>query len=86
MGGEVSVAHAVLSVSIGLALGDLLSGLLSQWLGSRKKALGAFMLFTLALCVVYLGVPGLPLNIFYALCFFLGIGAGYWAVFVTVAS
>lgn len=85
-GGEISVGHAVLAVSIGLALGDLASGILSQLLESRKKALMIFILFTMVLAMIYLGIPGLSSNIFYALCFLMGIGAGYWAVFVTVAS
>ena len=36
--------------------------------------------------VVYCTARGLSLEAFYGLCFFLGFGLGYWAVFVTIAS
>jgi MFS family permease len=36
--------------------------------------------------VVYLNAYNLPANLFYALCFVMGISIGYWAVFVTIAS
>jgi MFS family permease len=82
----VSVAKAGLAVAIGLAIGDLASGLLSQWLKSRKRALGAFLAGLAALTTTFLGVHGLSTPIFYTICFGLGIFAGYWAVFVTVAA
>jgi MFS transporter, putative metabolite:H+ symporter len=82
----VTVGKAVLVVAIGLTLGDLASGLLSQWLKSRKLAVGAFLSGMAALATVYLTVHGLSPTSFYALCFCLGICAGYWAVFVTIAA
>lgn len=86
MAEPVSAGRAILCVSIGLALGDLSSGLLSQFIKSRKKTVGLFMTGMAALALVYLLVPGLGTKAFYGLCFALGICAGYWAVFVTVAS
>jgi len=35
---------------------------------------------------VYFAAAHLSLDVFYAVCFLLGISAGYWAVFVTIAS
>jgi hypothetical protein len=40
----------------------------------------------MALSVVYLYSGSLSASMFYLLCFFLGIGTGYWALFVTNAS
>ncbi len=82
----VTVAKAVLAVAIGLALGDLASGLLSQYLKSRKKAVGIFLTGAFAFVCAYLLIPGLSLTAFYGLCFAMGLCAGYWAVLVTVAS
>jgi MFS family permease len=82
----ITVARAVLAVAIGLAIGDLASGLLSQYLKSRKKAVGVFLLGALGFVCAYLTIPGMSVTTFYALCFAMGVCAGYWAVLVTVAS
>ena len=71
---------------MGLAAGDLASGLLSQLIKSRRKAVFVFLLITLGAVFVYLRVPGLSLDQFYMLCLALGFGSGYWAVFVTIGA
>jgi len=81
-----SAARAVLFAYLGLTAGDLASGLISQWLGSRKRALGIFLGLTTTFILVYFAPFAKPLGSFYALCFALGVSIGYWAVFVTVAS
>jgi putative MFS transporter len=78
--------RAVMFCYIGLALGDFASGFLSQILESRKRALTAFLLLTTLFVGAYFLVAGRSLFTFYALCACLGFSAGYWAVFVTVAS
>lgn len=82
----VTAADALIYGSIGLAVGDLASGLLSQWVRSRKKAIGAFLLTALALMIVYTHSYGASDTFIYMLCFFLGTCAGYWAVLVTTAA
>jgi putative MFS transporter len=82
----VTVGRAVLAVAIGLALGDLASGLLSQYLKSRKMAVGSFLVGALAFVSAYLFLPGKSLLMFYAICLAMGFFAGYWAVLVTIAS
>lgn len=84
--GEVTAGKAVMYAYIGLAVGDLASGLASQALRSRRKVVFFFLLSTLAMVGVYLKAPGLDSGLFYAICLALGAGAGYWAVFVTIAS
>jgi putative MFS transporter len=79
-------SRAVMFCYAGLAVGDLGSGLLSQWLGSRKKILGAFLALTVVALVLYFELGGVSRAFFYACCAFLGIATGYWAIFVTVAS
>jgi hypothetical protein len=78
--------NAILAAYCGLALGDLGSGLISQWLRSRKQVLAGFILATAALMVAYFTVGPTSLTAFYAVVFGLGLGTGYWAMFVTVAS
>lgn len=72
---------------MGLVLGDICSGTLSQYLKSRKKALFMFLTMTAAFIALYFVLlPYINLYGFYAVCFLLGFSCGYWAVFVTVAA
>jgi MFS family permease len=70
----------------GCTIGGLGSGLLSQYLRSRKKALGAFLALTAFSLVLYFTVGGTSLDVFYAICLLGGAASGYWAVFVTTAA
>jgi hypothetical protein len=71
---------------VGLASGDLLSGVLSQALHSRKKAITLMMSFTLIGALIYLFGGIQSSGIFYAFCAAMGFGIGYWAMFVTVGA
>lgn len=82
----VTAADALIYGSIGLAVGDLASGLMSQWLRSRKKAIGLFLTIALAIMIVYTRSYGASDTFIYLLCFLLGTCAGYWAVLVTTAA
>ena len=84
--GAVSAASAVQWTYLGLVLGDLASGGLSQWLGSRRRVVLGFLLFTTALVAVFLTRTGGTATQLYALCAAMGFGIGYWAVFVTIAA
>lgn len=84
--GEVKVGYAIMYAYLGLSVGDLISGLLSQLLKSRKKVVVAYLLFTIVLVFVFLFAKGLPANSYYFLCFLMGCATGYWALFVTIAS
>ncbi len=84
--GEVQASIAVAVNYAGIAFGDFLSGSLSQILKSRKKSIMIFMLFLIVMLGIYYFVRGLSLLQFYILAFILGIGAGYWVVFITTAA
>ena len=92
LGGEVGVsprpnaARAVLFAYLGLIAGDLASGLLSQWMRSRRRALATFLALTTVFILIYFAPVPKSLPVFYGICFALGFSIGYWAVFVTVAS
>jgi len=78
---------AVMFAYLGLSVGDLFSGLLSQWLRSRKKVVYLYLSFSMLLVLYYVFVAkGISLNNYYLLCFLLGFASGYWAIFVTIAS
>lgn len=82
----IIAGKAVMWEYIGLVIGDISSGILSQYFRSRKKVVGMYILTTAVLVTVYLFVPFQSSVIFYGLCVLLGIGAGYWALFVTIAA
>jgi putative MFS transporter len=83
---EINAGRAVMYSYIGLALGDLSSGLLSQLLRSRKKVVLIFLLLVAACVAIYLGLSNPAENAVYGLCLALGFASGYWAIFVTVAA
>lgn len=82
----IVVGDAVMYSYLGLAAGDLSSGLLSQWVKSRKKIVLLFILLTFVFVLMYLFAPITTAVFFYFCCFCLGFGIGYWAVFVTIAA
>lgn len=84
--GPITAADALIFGSIGLALGDLLSGIISQLIKSRKKAIALFLSIALVTMLAYANAHGKNPSYIYALCLILGTCAGYWAVLVTVAA
>jgi len=81
-----AAARAVMFCYIGLAVGDIASGLVSQLLKSRRKVVLGSVLLTAGAMALYFTVGAASKDGFYWLCFLLGVGSGYWAVFVTMAS
>jgi MFS family permease len=84
--GTISAGKAIMFTYIGLIFGDFASGFLSQFLKSRKKIIGIFILLTGIFICVFLFARNYSLFNFYVLCIVIGISIGYWAVFVTTAS
>ena len=84
--GPILAGKSIMFTYIGLIFGDFISGFLSQFLKSRKKAVAIFIVLTGIFVIVYLFSHGLSPVYFYSLCVLLGISIGYWAVFVTTAS
>jgi MFS family permease len=79
-------AVAVVCAYCGLAVGSFGSGILSQILQSRRRALGVSLVLNLVAIGVYFVIGPSSLTAFYGACVLLGIANGYWAVFVTVAA
>jgi MFS transporter, putative metabolite:H+ symporter len=84
--GTISAGDAVMYSYIGLAVGDLVSGFISQALRSRKKVVFLYVIVTTVMILVYLFTPGRSVFNFYLTCFLLGVSIGYWALFVTMAA
>jgi MFS transporter, putative metabolite:H+ symporter len=69
-----------------LVLGDIASGLLSQWLKSRIKVMYWFVFFSFIMTVIYLNSTQLSTTAFYFICFLMGASVGYWVLFVTISA
>lgn len=85
--GDVSTGSAVMFCYIGLSVGDLFSGVFSQIFKSRLKVVLGYLIFSIGVVLLYLfGMDGKSPSFFYFVCVLLGIGTGYWALFVTIAA
>jgi MFS family permease len=82
----LSAGTGIMYCYIGIAIGDIVAGFLSQMWRSRKKVMLVFLLLTAVSIVVYLNAEGMNSQQFIWLVLFLGFSSGYWATFVTIAS
>ncbi|MCX7979989.1 MAG: MFS transporter [Bacteroidia bacterium] len=82
----VKASQAVMYAYIGLSVGDLGAGVLSQLLRSRKKPVLLWIAIAFTLAVVYNLWPFSHAGAIYLFCLFLGMFSGYWAVLITSAA
>ncbi len=82
----LSAGKGVMFTYLGISVGDFMAGLLSQWLRSRKKVVFLCQVLILISSLWYLNSQGIDEGKFMFLAFFMGIGVGYWATFVTIAA
>ncbi|XWW45251.1 MFS transporter [Fibrella sp. USSR17] len=82
----IIAGKAVMLAFAGQSVGDIVSGLLSQRLQSRKKAIRIFILLSFAIMVVYLLAPIRETGQFYFICACLGFCNGYWTLFIVLAA
>lgn len=84
--GEIDPGLCIMWAYAGISVGDFASGFISHALHSRKKAIFWMLNFTLiGVILLLLGVPN-SIDAYYAFCAWLGLGTGYWAMFVTVGA
>jgi MFS transporter, putative metabolite:H+ symporter len=77
---------SIMMAYIGITIGDVASGLLSQYLKSRKKVLTIFISLTLIFSIVYFLFAAQSLFMFYTIVLLIGFSTGYWAVFMSSAA
>jgi hypothetical protein len=84
--GPLDSGRSIMYAYVAISIGDILIGLLSQWLKSRKKAL--FICY--GLCVLFTCLFFSPFNhnnnTMYFICSMLGFSTGFWAIFVTMGA
>lgn len=83
---KIDPGFAIMYAYIGISVGDFASGFISQWLESRKKAIFGMMVFTVIGVALMLFSGFKSAGMYYFYCVWLGLGTGYWAMFVTVGA
>lgn len=82
----INPGKAIMYAYVGISVGDVLIGVVSQWLKSRKKALYIFYLITIFFMVLFFLQKDGSAERMYLICGGLGFGTGFWAIFVTMAA
>lgn len=85
-GDAIVTGKCVLFAYLGLSVGDLLSGILSQVMKSRRKVVIIYLAFISVTVLYYIFTPRMTTMHFYMVCLLLGASTGFWALFVTIAS
>jgi len=82
----IEPGKSIMFCYVGLAMGDLTSGVISQYLKSRKKAVAILLFLSLICSTVYLYSGIKTATALYVTCAFAGFSVGYWAMFVTIGA
>ena len=82
----IEPGKAIMFCYVGLAFGDLSSGVISQALKSRKKAVAILLVLSLICSIFYLYAGIQTAFALYATCICAGFSVGYWAMFVTIGA
>ena len=83
---HIDSGRAIMFAYVGIAIGDILVGLVSQYFKSRKKALLTFyFLSIIALTLFFSGFNSSDERM-YLICSFMGFSTGFWAIFITMGA
>ena len=82
----IEPARVIFWAYVGVVLGDVASGVISQMIRSRKRTIIAFLVALSASIVLFFEVAPKGAWYFYAMMCLVGAATGYWAIFITTAS
>jgi len=82
----VDPGKAIMFAYVGISVGDVAVGFVSQALKSRRKALFIFYVLTMITMVFFFMQNGGSAFTMYVICAGLGFATGFWAIFVTIAA
>lgn len=83
---EINPGLGIMYSYVAISIGDVLIGIISQWLKSRKKALFIFYGITIIGMLLYFRQHNGSADNMYFICALLGFGTGFWAIFITMAA
>lgn len=82
----INSGRSIMFAYAGIAVGDIVVGLISQWFKSRKKALLLFYVLTIFSLLFFFSPYNNSDTTMYAVCGALGFSTGFWAIFVTMGA
>jgi MFS transporter, putative metabolite:H+ symporter len=82
----IDSGRSIMFAYTGIAIGDIVIGLVSQWFKSRKKALYLFYGLTVLSCIFFFSEANNSDTTMYLACGLLGFSTGFWAIFVTMGA
>ena len=82
----VDPSIAVMTTYVGVSIGGILIGFISQWLQSRKKALLIFLVINIIGGIIYFLQNGGSAVSMYWICALLGFSTGFWSILVTIGA
>jgi putative MFS transporter len=85
-GSLIDSGKATMFGYIGISIGDITVGLVSQYFKSRKKALYIFYALTIVFSFFYFSSFNNSDSNMYLICGLLGFSSGFWAIFVTMGA
>ncbi|WP_162128475.1 MFS transporter [Flavobacterium phycosphaerae] len=83
---SINPGKAIMWTYISTSVSDFSCGYISHLLRSRKKTILYMLLFTFVGVALLLFSGNKSENIYYFYCGWIGLGCGFWAMFVTVAA
>jgi putative MFS transporter len=82
----VDPSIAVMTTYVGVSIGGILIGFISQWLQSRKKALIIFLAINFIAGIIYFQQHENSALFMYVICAVLGFATGFWSILVTIGA
>jgi len=83
----ISSSNAISWAYLGGCIGDIICGLLSQYLKKRRVAILIWLICgSIALILYFVLMPHLNYQWYYVFSFLFGFFIGYWTVFVTISA
>lgn len=84
---KIDPGKSIMYAYVAISIGDILIGLISQWLKSRKKALFLFYFITTIFMVLFFTIQwnGSAAKMYW-ICAGMGFGTGFWAIFITMGA
>jgi len=83
---SIDSGRAIMFGYVGIAIGDIIIGLISQYFKSRKKALLLFYGLTVVGLLFYFSGYNNSDTTMYLVAGWLGFSTGFWAIFVTMGA
>lgn len=83
---HIDSGRSIMFAYLAIALGDIAVGFVCQYFKSRKKGLLLYYMLTILSLILFFSPFNNSDGRMYTICFMLGFGTGFWAIFVTMGA